>query len=153
MWYVLSGLGSGGSIEQGTPSARRLSLLKREALELALYTFRYSKGLDYLVTVLPPAPQSSGGANVPSSASTPLVAFLFTPRSLGSRLSAPLVATIPQPTPRPGTLSALQASRVDSLTARNVFMASIHQVQSGTVFLVLDRAGSTAAGAQSGSGG
>ena len=39
--YNLNGLGPSGSIKGGKPSPERLKVLHREALELALYTFRY----------------------------------------------------------------------------------------------------------------
>src|SRR4051794_9783954 len=46
LMYTLNGLGPKGSIRGGKPSKERLLLIRREALELALYTFRYIKGVD-----------------------------------------------------------------------------------------------------------
>ncbi len=54
--YNLCGTGSNNcSIGIGTPSSDRLLLLRREALELALYTFKYDRGVNNVVAVLPPA--------------------------------------------------------------------------------------------------
>ena len=43
LMYTLNGLGPKGSVRGGKPSEERHLLLRREALELALYTFRYVK--------------------------------------------------------------------------------------------------------------
>ena len=52
--YTMCGLGPSCSISTGTPSQARLLLLRREALELALYTFKYINGVDNVVAILPP---------------------------------------------------------------------------------------------------
>ena len=54
--YTLNGLGPKGSVRGGKPSEERHLLLRREALELALYTFRYIDDVDEVVALLPPAP-------------------------------------------------------------------------------------------------
>ena len=53
--YSLCGLGSRCSINRGKPSTQRFLLLRREALELALYSFRYLDVAN-VVALLPPAP-------------------------------------------------------------------------------------------------
>ena len=61
--YVLLGFGPGGSIP-GTPTEERGLLVRREALELALYTFRYADDVDTVVTLLPPrAAEAEEGAD------------------------------------------------------------------------------------------
>src|SRR3954447_11416211 len=60
--YQLDGLGPSGSIKGGTPSAECLQLVRREALELALYTFRSLPDADMVVTFLPPPPPDPGTA-------------------------------------------------------------------------------------------
>jgi len=53
--YNLCGIGGKNcSIGTGAPSTDRLLLLRREALELALYTFKYLGGTDNVLAVLPP---------------------------------------------------------------------------------------------------
>ena len=54
--YILCGLGTRCSITVGKPTEARARLLRREALELALYTFKYLKGVDSVITFLPPPP-------------------------------------------------------------------------------------------------
>ena len=53
--YEIDGLGPLKSIP-GKGSAERLQLIQREALELALYTFRYLPEVQQVVTKLPPPP-------------------------------------------------------------------------------------------------
>src|SRR4051794_12551050 len=50
--FVLDGLGPNGSFKDGTPSTQRQQLMRREALELALYTFRYLPSVDTVVTLM-----------------------------------------------------------------------------------------------------
>ena len=45
----------------GKPSQERLKVLHREALELALYTFRYLPDVEGVVTLLPPPPPEADG--------------------------------------------------------------------------------------------
>ena len=53
--YNLCGIGGKNcAIGIGTPSSARLLLLRREALELALYTFKYVHGVQNVVAILPP---------------------------------------------------------------------------------------------------
>ncbi len=52
--YNLCGLGTSDCTLPGTPSANRLLLLRREALELALYTFKYLHNTQNVIAVLPP---------------------------------------------------------------------------------------------------
>src|SRR5918998_3890894 len=54
--YTLNGLGPKGSVRGGKPSEERHLLLRREALEIALYSFRYIDDVDLVVALLPPAP-------------------------------------------------------------------------------------------------
>ncbi len=61
MLYNLCGVGGTNcSIGVGRPSSERLLLLRREALELALYTFKYSSGINAVVAVLPPGHTAQG---------------------------------------------------------------------------------------------
>ena len=51
--YNLCGVGQKCSIAEGQPSEERARLLRREALELALYTFKYVDDVDSVITLLP----------------------------------------------------------------------------------------------------
>jgi hypothetical protein len=137
--YTLNGLGPRGSIARGTPSEERHLLLRREALELALYTFKYRTDVDMVVALLPPAPPDKSTATTGSDQQTQ--ALFYRPGDLRSELAVPLTRTIPKRTPRPETLSlnGPEAQRIDALTRPNLFLASFQQGQDAHAFLVLDR--------------
>jgi hypothetical protein len=135
--YMLTGLGKNGSIRRGKPSEERHLLLRREALELSLYTFHYADDVDMVVTLLPPspdAPASAGG--LPE-----LRALLFRPGDLQGELGVPLETTVPPQTPRPAQidLKTSEAKRIDALTLSNLFTGSFRQSQDASLFLVLER--------------
>jgi hypothetical protein len=159
--YTFNGLGVDGSIQRGEASAKRLALLKLEALELALYTFRYIDAVDHVVIVLPPPPPgaaasattqptgptgpngaatgATGGVTITSTAGTPASNVLFfRPGDLRSRLDAPLAASIPTSTPRPGSMTVAMAAGITELTRLHVFNASFQQ-DFGNVYLALER--------------
>jgi hypothetical protein len=138
--YTLNGLGPNGSIKGGEPSEERHLLLRREALELALYTFRYAGDVDMVVTLLPPKPPEPGDAQAVGTL-PPVPALFFRPGDLKSQLDVPLTATIPPDTPRAQELKPKgpEAQRIDALTLSNLFEASFTQGQDAGLFLVLDR--------------
>jgi hypothetical protein len=127
--YIMCGLGENCSIDEGEPSAERLRLLRREALELALYTFRYVDETDSVVTFLPPRP----GAE-------PSFALLFERGELGAQLDRPLRATLPNSPPPvvPENIAPIEVRTIDRLTASNFYRFSFQQLQDGTAVLVLD---------------
>jgi hypothetical protein len=136
--YTLNGLGKDGAMT-GKPSAQRLQLLRREALELALYTFRYLSDVDTVMALLPTipkgAPTKGGPTTQPQSQ-----AIFYRPGDLKQQLQVPLTATMaPQP-PAPGS-SGQDGRTVDALTLSNLFRWSLQQAQTGQPYLVLDRSG------------
>jgi hypothetical protein len=143
LMYTLNGLGPKGSVRGGKPSEERHLLLRREALELALYTFRYVKNVDLVVALLPPKPptktKNKDGTTTTSTEDSPTQALFYRPGDLEPQLEIPLRATIPAKTPRPDTIPAAERSRIDALTRGNLFLASFQQGQNQKAFLVLDR--------------
>jgi len=145
--YTLNGLGPKGAVKSGKPTPERALLLRREALELALYTFRYIDDVDLVVTLLPPAtivpvkqPGKNGAAAAAATANTKqTMALFFRPGDLEPQLEIPLAATIPPKTPRPETLDQSEARRIDALTSNNLFGFSYQQAQNEKTYLVLDR--------------
>ena len=143
--YTLNGLGPKGAIRGGKPSTERALLLRREALELALYTFRYIEDVDLVVALLPPAiraPVKQPGKNGAAAAAKPTKqsqALFFRPGDLEPQLEIPLAATIPPKTPKPETLAEAEARRIDALTSNNMFGFSYQQDQNQKAYLVLDR--------------
>jgi hypothetical protein len=143
--YTLNGLGPDGALP-GKPTAERALLVRREALELVLYTFRYVKDVDLVVTLLPPAtlvpktPAAKGTAAAKAPKAKQTQALFFRPGDVQPQLEIPLAATIPQQkTPRPETLEASEARRIDTLTSSNLFGWSYQQAQNQKAFLVLER--------------
>lgn len=143
--YTLNGLGPDGAIRSGKPSAERALLLRREALELALYTFRYVDDVDLVVALLPPAtivpvkPQGKKGAAAAAPKAKQTQALFFRPGDLEPQLEIPLAATIPPQTPKPETLAESEARRIEALTSNNMFGFSYQQGQNAKTYLVLDR--------------
>ena len=165
--FVLNGLGKDGSIASETPSPRRLALVEREAMELALYTFQYVEDVDHVVALLPPDPRASGATasttassagatatatatateSAPLTAQRPVRTMLFRPGDLRAQLQVPLALTFaPTTTPRPATLTDLEARAIEAFTADNVFNGSVRSSQTGQGFLLLDRPSAASAG-------
>jgi hypothetical protein len=127
--YRMCGLGKDCSIKEGKPSSERGLYLRREALELALYTFNYVADIDGVVVLMPPVP----GAK-------PSHAVFFRPQDVEPSLENPLVDTLPGPTP---TVKTLMHSRnvpiVNSITAPLQFDFSVTQDNTNNRgYLVLD---------------
>ena len=148
--YTLGGAGKGGLLRDSKPSKARNRLLRREALELSLYSFRYLPDVTMVVTLLPPAPRAEQvrpkpkgkkAANEKHPRLQPQALF-YRPGDLESQLKVPLRFTMaPKPPPIDG-LSGEEAQRVDSLTLSNLFEYTRGQSQDGRFYLVLKRPGS-----------
>jgi hypothetical protein len=89
--YRLCGPGKSCAISSGKPSQLRHLLLRREALELALYSFRYLEGIDQVVVLLPPKPGDE-----------PAQALFFRRDQMRDTLVKPLDATLVGRTPTVG---------------------------------------------------
>jgi hypothetical protein len=145
--YNLCGLGPSCAISAGTPSAARLLLLRREALELALYTFKYIGGIDNVVAILPPGrtiQQCTGICPKPpspkSSRSVQLnLAVAFQKQGLQHFLGRPLRQTLPEPlAPTTDQMQgAPEAELVSVITGQALFSQQVIQAQDGSNVLVL----------------
>jgi hypothetical protein len=147
--YNLCGLGANCAISAGTPSAARLLLLRREALELALYTFRYVSGVDNVVSILPPGRTTGGqltskppNAQTAATATTkPLsVAVVFQRQDVQHWLDRPLRLTLPEDLPPTVSQMSIapEAELVSLLTGQGLFQQHLVQAQDGSSVLVLD---------------
>jgi hypothetical protein len=128
--FTLCGLGKNCSIESGTPSATRGRLVRREALEAALYTFKFVPAVDSVIAFMPPAP----------GATTTSVLFLEK-SALKDQLSQPLSKTLPLATPPlPEAEDLAEAATIDKLTLTNIFSYELTALQTGGAALILDPA-------------
>lgn len=145
--YNLCGLGgSNCAIGIGTASTERLLLLRREALELALYAFKYIKGTENVVVVLPPGHTTETCTGIcakpPSTAATttPIdIAVLLERQAVQPLLDQPLSFTFPEEFPPTVDQmdAAPEAGLVDQVTARGLFSERLVQAQDGSNLLVL----------------
>jgi hypothetical protein len=127
MQFVLCGLGDGCAID-GEPSQARHSLLRREALELALYTFKYVDGVDSVTVFLPPPP---GGES-------PATAVFLRRGDVKQELSKPLRRTFPQGTPTLGSIPAGELQTLNRITLPRLYQFEYTQAQDLSAVLVLD---------------
>jgi hypothetical protein len=147
--YNLCGIGGKNcAIAIGSPSAGRLLLLRREALELALYTFKYIHGAENVVAILPPghaAQTSTLTKSLPTSnsaaSSKPVnMAVLFERQALAPLLSHQLTDSLPEQFPP--TVAEMpkapEAGLVDQVTANGLFSEQVQQAQDGSSLIVLD---------------
>jgi hypothetical protein len=127
IWYSLCGLGPVCSIPTGQPSLNRGTLLRREALEIALYTFKYVDGVSHVVAFLPPRDAKTAG-----------VVVYLQKRDLEAQLKRPLASTLPSKVPLPDALSARDVQTIDDATQAHVFtIFDVAQKQQGDWLLAL----------------
>ncbi len=126
--YELCGLGPPCAIASGKPSVARSRLLRREALELALYTFHFEPSIQTVVTYMPPAPGDKAS-----------FVLFFLRSQLAGALSRPISATLPEKEPPlPNAISAAEATTIDGLTAPDLYRFSFTRGQDGGVWLVFN---------------
>jgi hypothetical protein len=145
--YTFNALGPSGSFRDGKRSSEdRSRLLRREALELALYSFRYLPDVTSVLAMLPPEPAKvKKGAASDTKDGEPeyeLKAMLYRSGDLWPKLRIPLAETLSPKTPAMGKLAGEEARRVDSLTLSNLFDADYTRAQDAQAYLVLERPGS-----------
>ena len=124
--FQLCGLGKQCAIATGKPSVEREWLLRREALELALYTFTYAPDVDTVLAFLPPPPGKS-----------PDITMFFERADYADQLAKPLTQTIPATVPGLKTIPAAEAETIDQLTASRRYSFEVQQLQDGSPVIVL----------------
>jgi hypothetical protein len=128
--YRLCGLGPKCAIDSGKASTQRHLLLRREALELALYSFKYL-GVDDAVVFLPPR-----------KGQDPTQALFFRRQETDvlNAVQRPLDATLVRETPSvAGVTRSPDAQLVNTITTPKLFKFSFTQANQDTrAFLVLD---------------
>ena len=128
--YTLCGLGDACSIPEGKPTVARGQLLRREALELALYSFTYLDGIDSALVLLPPRADGQAATAV----------FLERGDVRGA-LDRPLSETLTAPlTPGVGEIEADEQRVIDRATRSRLYEYSYLQAQDGSPIMVLSPA-------------
>jgi hypothetical protein len=125
--FSLCGLGASCSIATGKPTVQRGTLVRREILELALYTFKYVSGVKHIVAFLPP----------PKGTQPTYVVYLQKD-DLKAQLSTPLTRTLSPKVPLPTHITAKDQQQVDALTESRTYKFGLSQTQQGDAVLVLD---------------
>jgi hypothetical protein len=130
--YQMCGGGHECSIKEGKPSRQRGLLLSREALELALYTFRYVGGVSQVIVTIPPAP-----------ATTTKHALMFRAEDVAAELGRPLSYTLSAETPRVSQMNrSVDAPIVKQLTSARFYDYIAEEVPQGGAVMLLSPPGS-----------
>jgi hypothetical protein len=124
----LCGLGSSCSIASGQPSVTRGRLVRREALEVALYTFKFVPAIHSIVAFMPPPPGTTQST------------LLYLQReNFAKQLSEPLSQTLPlEKPPLPTSPDRQEAPTIDKLTLPAIYKYSLQQLQDASALLVLN---------------
>lgn len=123
--YAFCGLQTNCSIDSS--STVQEQVLRREALELSLYAFKYLKNVDQVVSLVQTV--KDGGTS----------AVFLRKEDLRAELEHPLHETLPQQAPRLASPIAKREGKVvDALTLPNTFPAHYESLPDGDAILVLD---------------
>ena len=125
--YTLCGLGDHCSIESGQPSVTRGRLVRREGLEVALYTFKHVPAVDSVLVFLPSV-----------AGSTDTRTLFFERRDLATHLDQPLRDTLPLAAPpRADRANPIEADLIDRLTLKHYYTSQLVELQVGGTLLSL----------------
>jgi hypothetical protein len=124
--FSLCGLGQSCSIATGKPSVERATLVRREILELALYTFKYVHSVQHIVAFMPP----------PAGTQPAYVVYLQK-SDLATQLKEPLTMTLGPKVPLPSQISPREQQKIDGLTTPRIYKFGLSQTQQGDAVLVL----------------
>ncbi len=126
MMYSLCGLGTSCAIASGKASVARGTLVRREILELALYTFKYVGGVNHVIAFMPPPPGTQ-----------PQYVVYLQRSDVASQLHVPLKLTLNAKVPLPSSIPAREVHTIDAVTEPHVYKFSLAQTQNGDAVLVL----------------
>jgi hypothetical protein len=129
--YSMCGAGQSCAIATGKPSVARGTLVRREILELALYTFKYVGGIHHVIAFMPP-----------KLGSPPTVAIYLQKADLSEQLKKPLANTLSPKPPLVSTIGARTGEQrtIDTLLNPRTFNFSLAQSQQGDAILVFQPA-------------
>jgi hypothetical protein len=128
--YTFCGLGGQRNCAlPGQPSAERSLLLRREALELSLYTFKHMKDVKSVISLLPPPAQD-----------TNLAVFLQRDRrDVEEALDKPLAATLPSVGPHfVDNITTGEAEAINRITGLWMFRSGFELAPDQSIVLNLE---------------
>lgn len=123
--YSLCGFGAACSIASGKPTPARGILVRREILELALYTFKYVHNIDHVVAFIPPVKGK------------PQYVVYLQRNDVARFLSEPLARTLSSDVPLATQLTPGEAVRIDKLTRPFTYRFGVTQTPQGDAIYVL----------------
>ena len=124
--YSLCGLGASCEIATGKPSVERGLLVRREILELALYTFKYVGGIDNVLAFMPT-----------TAGKTAKYVVYLRHSDVADELKQPLKTTLGENVPKPKTIPAPEAHVIDTTTTHRVYSFGVAQAPQGDLVFVL----------------
>jgi hypothetical protein len=125
--YSLCGLGTGCQIATGKPSVERGRLVRREILELALYTFKYVGGIQNVIAFMPA-----------TAGKTAKYVVFLRPNDVTAQLKQPLATTLGKNVPLPKAIPAHEAHAIDTTTGPRLYSFSgVAQAPQGDLVFVL----------------
>jgi hypothetical protein len=130
--YNLVGGNPDGTVGPGKPTRKRGRLLMREALELALYSFRYLEDVTMVAVLIPLSKAPKVGEQAEQRR-----AVFYRPGDLLPQVQVPLAETLSAKTPTASTMTKAESGRVDSLTLSNLFLTTLRQLETDKSYLVL----------------
>ena len=102
--------------------------MRREALETALYTFKYLPAIKSVIVFMPPR------RDLPNERTV----LFFQRENLAARLGMPLDQTLPlSKPPSPNARSTIEDGTIDALTLPALYNSNLTQLQAGGALLVL----------------
>jgi hypothetical protein len=125
--YQMCGLGVNCQIDSGKPSKERMLLLRREGLELALYSFRYLNDVKQVVVLIPATP---GKAQT--------IALYFSRDELRSELDRPLTSSLMPTAPTTKTVTLSPDARLVDQTTNPYLFSLMGSSFNERGYLVLD---------------
>lgn len=126
--FGICGLARGNTcmIPSGERLNERVNLLRRQALELSLYTLKYVDDVGSVLVFMPP---NAKGETIGT--------IFLTREDVADELRRPLAETLPSRTPKLGSLRAIEEGHVLRLTQTRTFGYQTELSPDGSMFLVL----------------
>jgi hypothetical protein len=124
--YSLCGLGASCEIATGKASVERGLLVRREILELALYTFKYVGGVDNVLAFMPA-----------TAGKTAKYVVYLRHSDVADELKQPLATTLGKKVPLPKAIPAGEVRKIDTKTTHRVYSFGVAQAPQGDLVFVL----------------